>query len=45
MERDLLLPETPKGTILAPQRPGIRGMSLKSIEPTRMHSRNRHSAA
>jgi hypothetical protein len=29
MERDLPLPKTPKGTILALQRPGIRGMSDK----------------
>jgi hypothetical protein len=27
-ERDLLLAKTPKGTILASQRPGIRGMSV-----------------
>jgi hypothetical protein len=28
-ERDLPLPKTPKGTILASQRPGIRGMWVK----------------
>jgi len=27
-ERDLPLPKTPKGTILASRRPGIRGMSV-----------------
>jgi hypothetical protein len=29
MERDLPLPKTPKGTILAPQPSGIRAMSAK----------------
>jgi hypothetical protein len=29
-ERDLPLPKTPKGEILATQRPGIRGMSDKA---------------
>jgi hypothetical protein len=35
MERDLPLPKTPKGTILAPQRPGIRGMSDNMLRWTR----------
>jgi hypothetical protein len=30
MERDLPLPKKPKGTTLAPQPPGIRGMSVES---------------
>jgi hypothetical protein len=38
MERDLPLPKTPKGTTLAPQRPGIRGMSAKT--PLRQDQRS-----